>query len=96
MRKNYIVSYDIRDEKRLRKVFKICKDHGLHLQYSVFECDLTAAERVLFEEKLSAVMNLKEDQVLFIDLGPVALRGERTITALGQSYIKVDAPCFVA
>lgn len=95
MRKNLIVTYDIRDPKRLRKVFKVCKGFGLHLQYSVFECDLTDMERTQLEEKLKAVINQNEDQVLFIDLGPVSHRSERTITALGQIYSKIDAPCFV-
>ncbi|MGF1452912.1 MAG: CRISPR-associated endonuclease Cas2 [Opitutales bacterium] len=95
MRRNFIVSYDIRDDKRLRKVFKICKGYGEHLQYSVFECDLTEMEKADMETRLREVMNLHQDQVLFIDLGPAAYRGERTITALGQSYTKLDQPCFV-
>lgn len=95
MRRNFIVTYDIRDEKRLRRVFKICKGYGQHLQYSVFECDLTETEKVEMESKLQDVLNLAHDQVLFIDLGPAAFRGERIITALGQTYIKVDPPCFV-
>jgi CRISPR-associated protein Cas2 len=95
MRRNYIVTYDICDPKRLRQVFKLCKGYGLHLQYSVFECDLTDAEKAAMEAALTDVMNLREDQVLFIDLGPAAFRGERTITALGQAYTRVDAPCFV-
>jgi CRISPR-associated endonuclease Cas2 len=37
MRRNFIVTYDICDPKRLRKVFKLCKGYGIHLQYSVFE-----------------------------------------------------------
>jgi len=95
MRRNYIVTYDICNDKRLRKVFKTCKGYGLHLQYSVFECDLTEMERVEFETKLKEIINDDEDQVLFVDLGPVALRGERTIRSLGKSYIKLDEPCFV-
>lgn len=95
MRRSYIVSYDICDEKRLRRVFRICRDYGDHLQYSVFECRLSAAERVELEAKLSKVMNLREDQVLFIDLGPAELRGDTVITALGTAYIRLDAPCFV-
>lgn len=95
MRRNFIVTYDIRDPKRLRRVFKLCKGYGMHLQYSVFECDLTDAEKTAMESALADVMNLREDQVLFIDLGPAAFRGERTITALGQAYARVDAPCFV-
>lgn len=94
-RRTFIVTYDIRDEKRLRKVFKICKGYGEHLQYSVFECDLDSREKAEMEGRLREVMNLKDDQTLFIDLGPSAFRGERVITALGQSYTKVDLPCFV-
>lgn len=94
-RRTFIVTYDIRDDKRLRKVFKICKGYGEHLQYSVFECDLTEAEKADMEARLRDVMNLKDDQTLFIDLGPAAYRGERVITALGQAYSKIDVPCFV-
>ncbi|MEN9283744.1 MAG: hypothetical protein RLZZ179_1237 [Verrucomicrobiota bacterium] len=96
MRINYIVTYDIRCEKRLRRVFRICKDFGMHLQFSVFECDLSASDKVRMESRLREVMNQSDDQVLFIDLGPASHRGERTITALGQSYVKLVAPCFVA
>lgn len=95
MRRNYIVTYDIRNDKRLRKVFKICKGYGSHLQYSVFECDLDGAERTAMEEDLKSVLNQKEDQVLFIDLGLAAYRGERIISALGQVYERIDPPCFV-
>lgn len=96
MRHNYIVTYDIRCEKRLRRVFRVCKDFGIHLQYSVFECDLTATDKVRMESRLKEAINHTEDQVLFIDLGPASQRGERTISALGQSYVKLDPPCFVA
>lgn len=95
MRRNFIVTYDIRDPKRLRKVHKTCKGFGVHLQYSVFECDLTTSEKVDLEDRLREIMNLKDDQVLFIDLGPSTARGERTVTALGQSYSKLDTPCYV-
>lgn len=94
-RRNTIVTYDVRDPKRLRRVHRICKGYGQHLQYSVFECDLTDAEQVEMRTRLSEVMHLGEDQVLFIDLGPAAYRGERTISALGQNYIRIDPPCFV-
>ncbi|MDR3228894.1 MAG: CRISPR-associated endonuclease Cas2 [Puniceicoccales bacterium] len=94
-RRNYIVTYDIRDPKRLRKVFQTCRDFGQHLQFSVFECDLTDTEKTQFEQKLRTIIKHDEDQVLFIDLGLTAFRGERTITALGQTYQKIDAPCFI-
>jgi CRISPR-associated protein Cas2 len=94
-RTNYIVTYDISDPKRLRKVFKACKNYGVHLQLSVFECDLTPAEKIDFESELRGLIDSKEDQVLFIGLGPSDTRGNRVISSLGQSYIKLDPPCFV-
>jgi CRISPR-associated protein Cas2 len=44
MRKTYLVTYDIREEGRLRKVHKCMRNWGDHLQYSVFECQLNATE----------------------------------------------------
>ena len=35
-----LVSYDISDDKRRRKVCKILEGYGYRVQYSVFECDL--------------------------------------------------------
>lgn len=95
MRRTYLVTYDIRDAKRLRKVFKTMRDWGDHLQYSVFECQLTAIDLARCRHELSEIINHREDQVLFVDLGPTEGRGERVITALGQPYTPVDAPCIV-
>ena len=52
MRITYLVCYDIADDKRLRRVFKLCKNYGDHLQFSIFECDLSATEKVRFETSL--------------------------------------------
>ncbi len=95
MRNTYIVCYDVADPKRLRRVFKVCKDFGQHIQFSVFECDLTASERLQFEEKLGAEIKREEDQILFIRLGPAEQRGQREITAVGLPYINLDTSCFV-
>ena len=95
MRTTYLVCYDIADEKRLRLVFKICKNHGDHLQFSVFECDLNPAEKVELERTLGEVIKHDEDQVIFVTLGLAEGRGDRVITALGLPYTKLDAPCYV-
>ncbi|HOP99201.1 MAG TPA: CRISPR-associated endonuclease Cas2 [Verrucomicrobiota bacterium] len=95
MRTTYLVCYDIANDKRLRKTFKVCSNFGNHLQYSIFECDLTPAEKVELKMALSAVINHDEDQVLFVSLGPAEGRGDRVITALGLPYIRLDAPCYV-
>lgn len=95
MRTTFLVCYDITDDKRLRRVFKVCKGFGDHLQYSVFECDLNPAEKVSLERRLQEVIKHDEDQVLFVSLGPAEGRGDRVITSLGLPYCKLDAPCYV-
>ncbi|NLX54150.1 MAG: CRISPR-associated endonuclease Cas2 [Planctomycetaceae bacterium] len=95
MRNTYLVTYDIRDDKRLRQVFKAMRDFGDHLQYSVFECQFTPTDLARCRHVLGELINHAEDQVLFVDLGPTEGRGERVITALGQAYSPIDAPCYI-
>ena len=94
MRTTYLVCYDIANAKRLRQVFKVCKNFGEHLQFSVFECDLNLSEKAVLESELSALIHHTEDQVVFVSLGPTEGRGNRVITALGLPYLKMDAPCY--
>jgi len=95
MRNTYLVSYDICDDKRLRAVFKAMRDFGDHLQYSVFECQFTAADLARCRHTLSEIIPHREDQVLFVDLGPSDGRGDRVISALGRAYSPLDNPCIV-
>ena len=85
MRNRYIVSYDISDPQRLRHVHKTVRGFGEALQYSVFSCDLTSAERVLLIEALTGVINSREDQVMLIDLGPSDGRGRESIETIGRA-----------
>jgi CRISPR-associated protein Cas2 len=95
MRSTYLVCYDICEDKRLRKVFQIVRGYGDHLQYSVFECQLTPPDLVRLRSELSGIIHHTEDQVLFVCLGPSQGRGDRVITALGKPYTSVDAPCII-
>lgn len=95
MRTSYLVCYDISDDKRLRRVFNLMRGFGDHLQYSIFECQLTAPDLVRCREALRNVIKHDEDQVLFVNLGPAEGRGDRVITALGRPYVNMDAPCIV-
>ena len=95
MRSTYIVCYDIADDKRLRKVFKTMKAYGDHLQYSVFECQLSKSDLIQCRQRLAEIINHAQDQVLFIDLGPSEGRGERVIESLGQAYQPFDSSCMI-
>lgn len=95
MRTSYLVCYDICDDKRLRRVFQTMRGYGDHLQFSIFECQLTATDLAKCRAELAVIINHAEDQILFVNLGPAAGRGDRVITALGKAYTAVDAPCII-
>ena len=95
MRFSYLVCYDIADEKRLRKVFKAMRGWGDHLQFSVFECQLTKTDLVKMRAELGGLIHHDEDQILFVELGPAEGRGDRVISAMGLPYTSLDAPCIV-
>lgn len=95
MRTSYLVCYDICDDKRLRKVFETMRNFGDHLQYSVFECKLTEMDLARCRDELSQIIHHREDQILFVNLGPAEGRGDRVITALGKPYSPIDSPCIV-
>ena len=88
MRQRYIVTYDIANPRRLRKVFKLLKGYGEHLQLSVFRCDLTKMVLAKMKAELCVVINAQEDQVLIIDVGPTEGRGEEVFESLGKAYVE--------
>ncbi|MGE5647961.1 MAG: CRISPR-associated endonuclease Cas2 [Acidobacteriota bacterium] len=57
-RNSYLVCYDIADEKRLRRVFHAVRNYGDHLQYSVFECQRTAADVIRCRAELAGIIDL--------------------------------------
>ncbi len=83
-RTRYLVSYDIADPKRLRRVAKICESFGTRIQYSVFECPLDDLRLEKLKDSLHTTINHDEDQILFISLGPE--QSPFRIVALGQPY----------
>ena len=85
MRNRFLVCYDVSDSKRLARTYTKMNGFGDPAQYSVFICDLSPKERVLLEEALSEVLNLKEDRALIVDLGPSEGRGSKSLTILGKA-----------
>jgi CRISPR-associated protein Cas2 len=84
MRQTYVVSYDVSDPKRLRKVYKTMLGYGDHLQLSVFRCELSAREMVELRSALEGIISKTEDQVLFVDVGPADGRGAGSFSTLGR------------
>ncbi|MCC7416962.1 MAG: CRISPR-associated endonuclease Cas2 [Acidobacteria bacterium] len=95
MRNTYLVCYDISNDLRLRRVHKTMVGFGDRLQYSVFECRFSPADLARCKHALGRLIHHREDQVLFVDLGPAEGRGSRVISAVGRAYSTFDAPCIV-
>lgn len=69
-----LVTYDVNTEdisgrRRLRKVAKVCVDHGQRVQNSVFECLLDAAQYAVFKAQLAALIDPALDSLRFYQLG---------------------------
>ena len=69
-----LITYDVNTEtpagrKRLRKVAKICVDHGQRVQNSVFECLLDTAQCKQLQASLLRIMDKNLDSLRFYYLG---------------------------
>lgn len=65
---NYaFVFYDV-NEKRVEKVFKVCKKYLSHFQYSVFRGDITPSKLIQLRMDINKVINKDEDFVCIIKL----------------------------
>ena len=69
-----LVSYDVSTStpdgaRRLRRVARVCQDHGQRVQNSVFECVLQNDQWVRFRAELLQRANLEHDSLRFYFLG---------------------------
>ncbi len=80
----FIVCYDICDPKRLRYVHKTMKGFGVAVQYSIFKCSLSKTNLQRMITKVQNEMDLEEDSVIIIDLGPEDGLWENRVTIIGE------------
>lgn len=85
----YVVTYDIAEPRRWRRVFKLMNGYGDWLQLSVFQCRLTRKRKVELQAALAALINDNADHVLMLDLGH-ADKVELRVTSLGKTFSPVD------
>ncbi len=69
-----LVTYDVSVQtaagrRRLRRIAKVCLDHGQRVQNSVFECLVDPAMWVSMKAQLEAEMNPDEDSLRYYFLG---------------------------
>ena len=68
MNYNYaFLFYDV-NEKRVQKVFKICKKYLSHFQYSVFRGEITPSKLIELRTELNKTIDKEEDFICIIKL----------------------------
>lgn len=85
----YIVTYDISDQKRWRKVFKLMNGYGEWLQLSVFQCRLSRRRHAELVATLDEVILHEHDHVLMLDIG-LADKVDPRVISLGKSFEAVQ------
>lgn len=90
----YVVTYDIRDQKRWRAVFGVMKGYGEWLQLSVFQCRMSRARHAELLAMLDQIIHHQDDHVLMLDLG-IADRVDPRVVSLGKSFEPVRRECIV-
>ena len=78
------MDYVISLPKRYRQIYKAMKGAGESLQYSVFRCELSEVELQELKMKVWPILNLEEDRVMIVNLGPVEGRGDECIEFWGN------------
>lgn len=87
-----IIAYDIKNDKRRNRVAKTMKDYGTRVQYSVFECNLEDKMLEKMKDRLSTVIDTKEDNIRIYKLcnacnGSIDVFGSGKVTEDEDVYI---------
>lgn len=79
MNYNYaFLMYDV-GEKRVNKVFKICKKYLKHHQNSVFRGNITPSKLIAIEEEISKIIKKEEDFITIIKMQNSYVFEEKTL-----------------
>lgn len=80
----YFISYDIANQKRLRKVAKTLENFGIRIQFSFFECEMKKEQLEDLRNRILEIMDKKEDSLLIY---PLCQDCAAKTTSLGKGSI---------
>lgn len=92
--RSLLVCYDIANEKRLRKVERITEGYGYRVQKSVFFCRSSHLLKEKLIQRITDVINFREDQFMIIDLGADENILDECVV-LGKKIIKFPKITFI-
>lgn len=76
--------YDV-NEKRVQKVFKVCKKYLSHFQKSVFRGEITPAKLIRLRDDLKRIIDKDEDFICIIKLVNNHVFGEEILGSGGDN-----------
>ena len=85
-KKNYnyaFVFYDVK-EKRVNKVFKVCKKYLSHFQKSVFRGEMSPSKLITFKKDINKKIDKEEDFICIIKLMSDGVFDEEIIGASSE------------
>ncbi len=82
-----VVSYDIRDERRLSRIGNLMKDYGERVLLSVWECNLTYDKFEEMKRKVESIIDHMEDSVRYYFLCDRCIKKVQH-SGLGESFIE--------
>ncbi len=88
--KSYLVSYDIKDAKRLHTVHKTMKGFGDPIHYSVFRCNLSEKGKIELMAALTEIVKHDQDRIMIVDLGPLDGRVDDRIDFIGLHPLDME------
>lgn len=92
MRSAYLVAYDITEPRRWRRVYRLLNGHGDPVQLSVFICWLSLTERKLLEERLVGLLDLQEDNIMFLEIANSMDAVVKNLVVMGKPRRPMAAP----
>ena len=87
-----LISYDVVIDKRRTQVMKYLLGYGSRVQYSVFECDLTAEQFATVQRDIARLIDGQTDSVRCYRLDAGAIK---QIRILGRGQVTTLPPYYL-
>ena len=93
---NYVVTYDIANDKRRTKLSDLLDGYGQRVNYSVYEVELTSSqkEKLLYEIELKKLINKKYDSLRFYHICQNCIPKSFDLGNREEPFEKIDCELF--
>ncbi len=86
----YLITYDIENDKRRKKISDELEAFGYRVNYSVFECELNQTKLRKLREKIEELVDIKYDSVRFYHICENCLPKSFELCDKGDIFEKKD------